>query len=160
MNEDINITTEQREMLLAFLRRHLPDVAVWAYGSRVKCTAHPYSDLDLVAFTSPAQRPAVSELKDELAESDLPFLVDLHIWDEVPERFNHPQRVRGTTRGAVFLSALRQTARHQSQPEGLTLPRRAGPPSPKTHQYLPRVEMKCRLTRRRGERGEKENFCF
>ena len=88
MNEDINITTEQREMLLAFLRRHLPDVAVWAYGSRVKCTAHPYSDLDLVAFTSPAQRPAVSELTDELAESDLPFLVDLHIWDEVPERFH------------------------------------------------------------------------
>ena len=88
MNEDINITPEQREMLLAFLRRHLPDVAVWAYGSRVKCTANPYSDLDLVAFTSPAQRPAVSELKDELAESDLPFLVDLHIWDEVPERFH------------------------------------------------------------------------
>ena len=40
------------------------------------------------AFTSPAQRPAVSALKDELAESDLPFLVDLHIWDEVPERFH------------------------------------------------------------------------
>jgi predicted nucleotidyltransferase len=88
VNEDINITAEQREMLLAFLRRHLPGVAVWAYGSRVKFTAHPYSDLELVAFASPAQRPAVSELKDELAESDLPFLVDLHIRDKVPERFH------------------------------------------------------------------------
>jgi hypothetical protein len=59
MTEDINITTEQREMLLAFLRRHLPGVAVWAYGSRVKFTAHPYSDLDLVCSqqTSPDLAP-------------------------------------------------------------------------------------------------------
>ena len=62
--------------------------AVWAYGSRVKGTARPNSDLDLVVFTTPEQLPLVSELKDELAESsNIPFLVDLHVWDEIPERF-------------------------------------------------------------------------
>ncbi|MEK7298697.1 MAG: restriction endonuclease subunit S, partial [Candidatus Margulisiibacteriota bacterium] len=87
MTAAIDITTEQRKTLLALLRRFIPGVAVWAYGSRVKWAARPNSDLDLVAFTSPAQRHLVSELKDAIGESNLPFLVDLHVWDEVPERF-------------------------------------------------------------------------
>lgn len=88
MTVAIDITTGQRKALLALLRRFIPGIAVWAYGSRVKGTARPNSDLDLVVFTSPEQRSLVSELKDELAESSaIPFLVDLHVWDEVPERF-------------------------------------------------------------------------
>ena len=87
MTDAIDLTTKQRNTLSALLRRFLPGVAVWAYGSRVKWTARPNSDLDLVAFTTPAQRPQVAELKDALAESNLPFPVDLHVWDDVPERF-------------------------------------------------------------------------
>ena len=88
MTAAIDITAGQRKTLLALLRRYIPGVAVWAYGSRVKWTARPNSDLDLVAFTTPEQQPLVSELKEALAESDLPFLVDLHVWDDVPERFH------------------------------------------------------------------------
>ncbi len=88
MTAAIDITAQQRKTLIAILRRFVPGIAVWAYGSRVKWTARPNSDLDLVAFTTPAQRGVVSELKDELAESNLPFLVDLHVWEEVPERFH------------------------------------------------------------------------
>jgi hypothetical protein len=44
--------------------------------------------LDLVVFTSPAQRRSVGDLKEALSESDLPFVVDLNVWDEVPERFH------------------------------------------------------------------------
>jgi len=87
MTDAIDLTTEQRTTLTALLRQFLPGVAVWAYGSRVKWTARPNSDLDLVAFATPAQSPQVAELKDALAESNLPFPVDLHVWDEVPERF-------------------------------------------------------------------------
>ena len=88
MTVAIDITKEQYKELFALLRRFIPGVAVWAYGSRVKWTARPNSDLDLVAFTTPEQQPLVSELKDELAESSaIPFLVDLHVWDEIPERF-------------------------------------------------------------------------
>lgn len=60
---------------------------MWAYGSRVKRTARLNSDLDLVVFTTPEQRQQVFKLKDVLAESNIPYIVDVHIWDEVPERF-------------------------------------------------------------------------
>lgn len=88
MTGAIDITPEQRKALLALLQRFIPGVAVWAYGSRVKGTARANSDLDLVAFVTPSHLPLVSELKDALAESNIPFLVDLHVWDEVPERFH------------------------------------------------------------------------
>lgn len=84
----IDISKEQQQALIALVHRFIPGVGVWAYGSRVKGTARPNSDLDLVVFTTPEQRPLVSELNDELAESStIPFLVDLHVWDEIPERF-------------------------------------------------------------------------
>jgi predicted nucleotidyltransferase len=88
MSTSIQMTDTQREMLVGYLRRFIPGVAVWAYGSRVRHTARPHSDLDLVVFTSPAQRRSVGDLKEALSESDLPFVVDLHVWDEVPEKFH------------------------------------------------------------------------
>jgi len=88
MNAAIDITEEQRKILVGLLHRYLPDVEVWAYGSRVKWTARPNSDLDLVAFAAPELESQVGELKDALAESDLPFLVDLHTWDDIPKRFH------------------------------------------------------------------------
>jgi type I restriction enzyme S subunit len=88
INAAIDITGEQRKMLVGLLHRYLPDVEVWAYGSRAKWTARPNSDLDLVAFTAPGLESQVAELKDALAECDLPFLVDLHIWDDIPQRFH------------------------------------------------------------------------
>ena len=88
MTPAIDIKTEERAVLLAHLRRHLPGVEVWAYGSRVKWTARPTSDLDIVVFSSPDERAAISALKEVLAESNLPFAVDLHVWDDVPERFH------------------------------------------------------------------------
>jgi len=87
MSVAIDVTEEQRGILEDLLVRYIPGVAVWAYGSRVKGRARPYSDLDLVCFAAPAEHKRVYELKDALAESNLPFLVDLHIWDEIPERF-------------------------------------------------------------------------
>ncbi len=69
------------------LQQFLPNTLVWAFGSRVKFTAKPTSDLDLVAFINEAQKMNFSLLKDALAESDLPFRVDLHDWNEIPENF-------------------------------------------------------------------------
>lgn len=87
MTSALDIPPGPRQELLALLCQFIPGVAVWAYGSRVKGTARANSDLDLVVFTSPAQRPLVSELRDALAESNIPFMVDLHVWDEIPEHF-------------------------------------------------------------------------
>jgi predicted nucleotidyltransferase len=88
MNAAIDITEEQRKILVGLLHRYLPGVEVWAYGSRVKWTARPNSDLDLVAFAKPGLESQVAELKDALAESDLPFPVELHIWGDLPGKFH------------------------------------------------------------------------
>jgi len=83
----IDLSLEQYQMLITLLKQYLPNTEVWAYGSRVKGTSSSYSDLDLVAFTSPAQQSAVFDLKEAFEESDLPFRVDLFSWDEIPEQF-------------------------------------------------------------------------
>ncbi|MBF0550511.1 MAG: nucleotidyltransferase domain-containing protein [Deltaproteobacteria bacterium] len=88
MNGRLDITDRQRVEILALLSRYLPDVEIWAFGSRVKCSARPHSDLDLVAFTKPDQKTRIAELKEAFEESSLPFRVDLHIWDEMPESFH------------------------------------------------------------------------
>ena len=87
MSDAIDITPAQMKMLCGLLRRHLPGVAAWAYGSRVKWTSRPASDLDLVVFATPDQRADVFALRESFEESNLPFRVDLFVWDEVPEKF-------------------------------------------------------------------------
>ena len=87
MTPAIDLTVEQRRTVLALLNRYLPDTTAWAYGSRVKWTARPESDLDLVVFARPEQGARVAELREAFEESDLPFRVDSFVWDEVPESF-------------------------------------------------------------------------
>jgi len=85
--QDIDITPDQRKILLDLLNDYLPDVTVWVYGSRIKGTARPQSDLDLAVFASAEQKRAVAALKEALDESLLPFRVDLFVWDEIPAQF-------------------------------------------------------------------------
>jgi predicted nucleotidyltransferase len=87
INGQIDITDGQRATLLALLARYLPETVTWVYGSRVTGKANPRSDLDLVVFASPEQQRQVADLREALEESDLPFRVDLFVWDEMPESF-------------------------------------------------------------------------
>ena len=87
LDRPIDITANQRKTLLALLKRHLPNTTAWVYGSRVKWTSRPPSDLDLVVFTKPDQERRVSELREAFEASNLPFRVDLFVWDAVPEQF-------------------------------------------------------------------------
>ena len=87
VDRTIDITAGQRKIILALLERHLPGTEAWVYGSRAKWTSRPQSDLDLVVFATPEQRRGVGNLREAFEESDLPFRVDLFVWDEVPETF-------------------------------------------------------------------------
>ena len=88
IDRTIDITSDQRKTLLSLLERYLPNTAAWVYGSRVKWTSRPQSDLDLVVFATPDQQRRVSELREAFEESNLPFRVDLFVWDDVPEQFH------------------------------------------------------------------------
>ena len=83
----IDVTAAARRTVLALLERHLPNTTVWAYGSRVKWTSRSASDLDLAAFARPEQSARVAELREAFDESDLPFSVDLFVWDEISDSF-------------------------------------------------------------------------
>lgn len=86
--ENIDLSPAQLDQIKELLKCYLPNTEVWAYGSRVKFTAKTYSDLDMVAFSSPKQTAAIFNLKEAFEESNLPFRVDLFVWDEVPEQFH------------------------------------------------------------------------
>lgn len=73
------------------MREHLPDVEVWAYGSRVNGRSHEGSDLDLI-LRGPGlrkiPRDRIADFADALRESTIPFLVEARDWARVPERFH------------------------------------------------------------------------
>ena len=87
VDRPIDITEEQRKTILTLLDRHLPNTTAWAYGSRVRWTSRPQSDLDMVVFAKPEQKSRVADLREAFEESNLPFRVDLFVWDTVPEEF-------------------------------------------------------------------------
>ena len=61
----------------------VPDAQVWAYGSRVDGTAHRGSDLD-IAIVGDGD---ILALKNALQESNIPFLVDVVKFENLPESF-------------------------------------------------------------------------
>ena len=83
----IDITADQCKTVLTLLKRYLPNTTIWVYGSRANWTSRPRSDLDMVVFATPEQNDRVAELREAFEESDLPFRVDLFVWDTVPEEF-------------------------------------------------------------------------
>lgn len=88
MGIKIDITPKDLTTLQAILKRYVPNTTVWAFGSRVKFTSKPTSDVDLVVFVDKEQEHSFSLLKEALEESSLPFRVDVHNWYDLPETFH------------------------------------------------------------------------
>ena len=83
----IDVEPEHLTLVKKILKRHITYKTVWAYGSRVNWTANQYSDLDLVVFD--ANTVKLGELKEDFAECDLPFSVDIVLWEKIPENFKN-----------------------------------------------------------------------
>lgn len=83
----VDMTADERKSVLSLLERHLPGTAAWVYGSRAKWISRPQSDLDLVVFATPEQRQEIGNLREAFEDSNLPFRVDLFVWDELPDLF-------------------------------------------------------------------------
>ncbi|MBF0144798.1 MAG: nucleotidyltransferase domain-containing protein [Magnetococcales bacterium] len=84
----IDIRQDHWEIVRAILNTHVPDREVWAFGSRAKWTARPYSDLDLAILGDESLDPGIlAGLKEAFSESDLPFKVDVVDWATTAEGF-------------------------------------------------------------------------
>lgn len=74
--------------VLQVLDTYLPGVEVRAFGSRVRWTAKPYSDLDLALMThQPLSLDQAAQLREALDETTLPFKVDIVDWSSTSETF-------------------------------------------------------------------------
>lgn len=79
--KSFGFSPDQATFLRETLKKHLYSLGkcrVWIFGSRVKNQHRPYSDVDLlIESTPPISEIQLTQLKDELEESDFPFKVDL-----------------------------------------------------------------------------------
>ena len=84
----IDIRPDHWAIVRDILQRHVPQYAVWAFGSRAKWTAKEFSDLDLAIITdSPLPLATSAALAEDFSESDLPWKVDIVDWAETSETF-------------------------------------------------------------------------
>ena len=74
--------------VVRILREQIPHMEVWAFGSRAKHTAKPYSDLDLALITlQPLSLDQLATITDAFATSDLPIRVDVVDWASASDAF-------------------------------------------------------------------------
>lgn len=97
----LDLRPEWLEIVRQIFAIHLPEAEVIAYGSRVTGTAHEGSDLDLVARNPHnPQLPVrnLSDVRECFTESNLPILVDILDWAQIPDSFREE-----ITRTGVFI---------------------------------------------------------
>lgn len=82
---------EQRhlKMLLDIVNSYCPKAEIWCYGSRTDGTAHEGSDLDLTVKNWGDEKCSLSELKQLLIDSNIPFLIDINEYSKLPESFKN-----------------------------------------------------------------------
>lgn len=84
----IDIAPKDWADVVRILHEQVPAMDVWAFGSRAKRTAKPYSDLDLALITlQPLPLGQLAAITDAFAESDLPIRVDVVDWASTSEAF-------------------------------------------------------------------------
>lgn len=89
-SNNLQLPEKHFKKLLFLIRAIAPKATVWAFGSRVNGSPQELSDIDLVAInpTNPSESiEAFSRLQAAFQESNLPYLVDLHDWANLPDSF-------------------------------------------------------------------------
>jgi len=79
----IQMDKKDREILQSILSKY--SYTFYAFGSRVKGTQRPFSDLDL-CYKDTIPSDQLVAIEEDLSNSDLPFKVDVVAWrDFTPE---------------------------------------------------------------------------
>lgn len=84
----IDIHPDHWAIVRRILQKHVPQYAIWAFGSRAKWSAKEYSDLDLAIITDkPLPLSVSAALEEDFSESDLPWKVDVVDWATTSDAF-------------------------------------------------------------------------
>ena len=88
MTDQIDITPEERAIVLRILNEIVPDREVRVFGSRVTGKAKPFSDLDLAVMgDKPLPLETRARLEEAFSESVLPWKVDVLDWAQADADF-------------------------------------------------------------------------
>ena len=84
----IDLASQHLSTVRAVIDAMLPEVPVFAFGSRVKGLAKKHSDLDLALWPErPLHWLALALLREAFEESDLPIRVDVVDWSACSPEF-------------------------------------------------------------------------
>ena len=84
----MDVQPDQWHIVRDILQKHVPGHAVWAFGSRAKGTAKPFSDLDLAVITDqPLSLDLCASLSEDFSQSNLPWKVDVVDWATASDVF-------------------------------------------------------------------------
>ena len=83
----INLKQEYYKMLVDIFSSYCPKAQIWMYGSRINGSSHSGSDLDLTVKSFNEAGKYLYELKKLLVESNIPFLIDINEFKNLPESF-------------------------------------------------------------------------
>jgi predicted nucleotidyltransferase len=84
---NLAVKQEYLDMLIKIFNDYCPNAEIWAYGSRIKNESHDGSDLDLTVKSFGSQDLQISKLRELIIDSNVPFLVDISLFDNLPESF-------------------------------------------------------------------------
>lgn len=82
----LQIDLMHKKIVLEILKKY--NITAYAFGSRAKNKAKEYSDLDL-CIKNMTDKSTLRKIQDEFEESDLPFKVDIIIWDDITDSFKN-----------------------------------------------------------------------
>jgi len=84
----IAVAPQEWAIVQRILEDIVPHRTVWAFGSRARFAAKPYSDLDLaVAGAAPLSLEASAQLHEAFTQSDLPYKVYVVDWASTSPEF-------------------------------------------------------------------------
>ena len=84
----IQINPQDWSDVTRILQEQVPALEVWAFGSRARHSAKPYSDLDLALITLvPLSLEKLADITEAFDTSDLPIRVDVVDWAATNETF-------------------------------------------------------------------------
>lgn len=84
---ELFLKQEYLNILNEIFVKYCPNAEIWAYGSRLNGNAHDGSDLDLVVKSFNDENKKIYELQELIRESNIPILVDINLYDNLPQTY-------------------------------------------------------------------------
>ncbi len=78
---------EYLDQLTDIFKNYCPNATILAYGSRINDDFHSGSDLDLTVKDFGDDNCNIGELRNILTNSNIPFLIDISMFNDLPESF-------------------------------------------------------------------------